>query len=301
MREILIISGKGGTGKTSLTAAFAHLSGKTVICDLDVDAPDLHLILTPDPSEPTRFVSGFEPVIRPEACSNCGTCVQTCRFEAVSNHGDTPLVDPIRCEGCGVCVHFCPEKAIDFTAKECGHWRISHTRFGPMVHAQLYPGEENSGRLVALLRTEAKKLAAEQSIDLILSDGPPGIGCPVISAVSGVRLAVMVTEPTPTGIHDLKRVVALSDHFKVGSAVIINKCDLSPDIAGEIRSFCESRGIPVIAELPFDINFVEAMVQQKTITEFSESPIADRMRSAWHRILDISAQTRAAWSHPGIE
>jgi len=294
MHEILIISGKGGTGKTSLTAAFAHLSSQAVICDLDVDAPDLHLILTPGPSEPAPFVSGFEPVIRPQDCSNCGTCVQTCRFDAISGHGDTPVVDPIRCDGCGVCVHFCPETAIDFNPRECGHWRISHTRFGPMVHAQLYPGEENSGKLVALLRTEAKKLAAAQSIDLILSDGPPGIGCPVISAVSGVRLAVMVTEPTPTGIHDLKRVIALSDHFKVGSAVIINKCDLSSGIAGEIRSFCASRGIPVIAELPFDIDFVKAVVQQKTITEFSEAPIADQIRSAWHRILDISVQNKAA-------
>jgi len=294
MHEVLIISGKGGTGKTSLTAAFAHLSPSAVICDLDVDAPDLHLILTPTSAEPTPFVSGFEPSIQPETCTNCGVCIQMCRFKAIRSDGDIPALDKIRCEGCGVCVHFCPEEAIRFNAKQCGEWRTAATRFGPMVHAQLYPGEENSGKLVALLRAEAKKIAKAQSLDLILSDGPPGIGCPVISSLSGVDLAVMVTEPTPTGIHDLRRVVELSAHFRVGAAVIINKCDLSPTIAGEIRSFCDSRAIPVFAELPYDADFVRAMVQRKTITEFSAGATSERLRSAWNQILEQLTQSRAA-------
>lgn len=294
MREVLIISGKGGTGKTSLTAAFAHLSSNAVVCDLDVDAPDLHLILNPALSEPTPFISGFEPVIRAEACTDCGTCSQMCRFDAVGSDGDRPIIDPIRCEGCGVCVHFCPEKAIDFNDKQCGEWRISRTRFGAMVHAQLYPGEENSGKLVALLRTEAKKLAKAQSIDLILSDGPPGIGCPVISALSGVDLSVMVTEPTPTGLHDLKRVIELSGHFKVAATVIINKCDLSPKIAEEIRSFCDARGIRILAELPHDADFVRAMVAQKTITEFAHGDASGRLGEAWAGILETLARSKAA-------
>jgi len=222
MHEVLVISGKGGTGKTTLTAAFAHLSRDTVLCDLDVDAPDLHLVLKPAPSIHEPFISGFEPSINTDQCSLCGTCEQMCRFQAVRSDNGRMTIDPIRCEGCGVCVHFCPDEAIDFRPRECGSWSVSETRFGPLVHAQLYPGEENSGKLVALLRTEAKKMVEAHGAQMILSDGPPGIGCPVISALTGATLAVIVTEPTPSGIHDLGRVVELSGHFKVPAAVIIN-------------------------------------------------------------------------------
>jgi MinD superfamily P-loop ATPase len=284
MHEILIISGKGGTGKTSLTAAFAHLSKKAILCDLDVDAPDLHLILRPEPSTQNPFVSGFEARIDAQRCSQCGTCIEMCRFRAVRSDGTAYAVDPIRCEGCGVCVHFCPEKAIAFDPKECGHWSISTTRFGRLVHAQLYPGEENSGKLVALLRRESKSLAEKSGADIILSDGPPGIGCPVISALSGITKALCVTEPTPSGLHDLIRVVELCDHFRVPSAVLINKCDLNAQVAQQIRSFCADRKMAILAELPHDPDFVHAMVRGLTITEFSDGVVAQQLRAAWSRM-----------------
>ena len=287
MREVLIISGKGGTGKTSLTAAFAHLSKKAVLCDLDVDAPDLHLILQPAPAPVTPFVSGFDARINLQKCTQCGICADMCRFQAVRRNGTTFSVDPIRCEGCGVCVHFCPEKAIDFNPKQCGHWSVSDTRFGPLVHAQLFPGEENSGRLVALLRRESKTLAENTGADIILSDGPPGIGCPVISALSGISTAMVVTEPTPSGLHDLERVVALCTHFRVPCSVLINKCDLNPDYAERIRTFCAGRRLPVLAELPHDPDFVHAMVQGLAITEYSDGALARQIRAAWTQLSGV--------------
>ncbi|MBR9979815.1 MAG: ATP-binding protein [Desulfatitalea sp.] len=295
MHEILIISGKGGTGKTSLAAAFAHLSQNAILCDLDVDAPDLHLILQPADSERIPFVSGFEARVRPQACNRCGVCGEMCRFQAIrSDDEGLASVDPIRCEGCGVCVHFCPEQAIDFTPRECGWWRIADTRFGALVHAQLHPGEENSGKLVALLRTEAKKLATAKGARLILSDGPPGIGCPVISAVSGTDLAVLVTEPTPSGFHDLGRVVELCAHFRVPAAVIINKWDLNKKVSGDIQAYCADNGLPVLAELPHDTDFVHAMVQGLAITEFAESEAARQVRRAWEMVVQQAAARRAA-------
>lgn len=294
MHEILIISGKGGTGKTSLTAAFAHLSQDAVLCDLDVDAPDLHLILQPSDTEKIPFVSGFEARIRSADCTQCGLCHEMCRFEAIRDTEDGFSVDPIRCEGCGVCVHFCPEKAIDSTPRECGWWRIARTRFGPMVHAQLHPGEENSGKLVALLRTQAKRLAKQNGAKLILSDGPPGIGCPVISAVSGADLAVMITEPTPSGFHDLERVVELADHFRVPTAVIINKTDLNKSVSGSIQAYCADKGLPVLAEIPFDTDFVHAMVQGQAITEFTDSAASRTVSEVWERVLHQAAAYDAA-------
>ena len=294
MREILVISGKGGTGKTSITAAFAHLSEDTVVCDLDVDAPDLHLILQPNARQTTPFVAGFEPRVVDNKCTACGTCEQMCRFGAIQVGDESASVDPIRCEGCGVCVEFCPEKAIDFIPKECGQWSISDTRFGPMVHAQLYPGEENSGKLVALLRAQARELAEPEGASMILADGPPGIGCPVISALSGTDMAVMVTEPTPSGIHDLQRVVELCDHFKVPASVIINKFDLNKTIVANIKSFCDKKGLPVLAELPHDPGFVDAMVRGIAITEFSDGPTSQKVRMAWQEVVKQAAELKAA-------
>jgi len=294
MHEILVISGKGGTGKTSVTAAFAHICERAVICDLDVDAPDLHLILQPKARQTTAFISGYEPKVVLEKCTSCGTCEQMCRFDAIKVADDGAVVDPIRCEGCGVCVHFCPEKAIDFIPKQCGEWSISDTRFGTMAHAQLYPGEENSGKLVALLRSQARELAESEGAGLILSDGPPGIGCPVISALSGTSMAVMVTEPTPSGIHDLERVVELCDYFKVPTSVIINKCDLNETIAGDIRTFCVNKKISVLGELPHDSDFVNAMVQARAITEFSQGPTSQKIRAAWQKLIKEAAESKAA-------
>lgn len=288
MPEILIISGKGGTGKTSLTAAFAHLAGNAILCDLDVDAPDLHLLLNPQTQAIHDFYSGFEAAIEPERCSGCGTCLTLCRFDAVRSELPLPVIDPLKCEGCKVCVAFCPESAIAFTSKHCGTWYASETRFGPMLHAQLFPGEENSGRLVALLRQKAKAMAQERAEPLILADGPPGIGCPVISALSGVHLAVIVTEPTPSGRHDLERVASLCDHFKIPVAVLINKSDLSTRITRNIEALCEERGYDVVARLPHDPVFVQAMLHAKAVTEFSDSQASQRIRRAWDYLLALA-------------
>ncbi len=287
MHEILVISGKGGTGKTSLTAAFAHLAETPMSCDLDVVPPDLQLLLKPDRRETRVFYSGFEAVIDPERCSSCDTCRQMCRFDAVRAGDPCPTIDPLKCEGCKVCVTFCPAEAISFTPKHCGTWYVSDTRFGPMVHAQLFPAEENSGRLVAVLRQKAKALAETQGRQLILSDGPPGIGCPVISALSGVRLAVVVTEPTPSGLHDMGRITELCDHFKIPVAVIINKWDLNEPMSSRIQDVCRQKGFAVVARLPHNSDFIHAMVQEQTITEFSNGDTVRRIHAAWEKILSL--------------
>ncbi len=287
MPEILVISGKGGTGKTSLTAALAHLAGNSVICDLDVDAPDLHLLLNPMTSSQHAFYSGHEAVNYPDRCCDCQICSQVCRYDAIQLGSPTPVINPLKCEGCKVCVEFCPDAAIDFTPKHCGTWFQSNTRFGPMLHAQLIPGEENSGRLVALLRKKAKAIASAQKAWLVLADGPPGIGCPVISALSGVDLAVIVTEPTPSGLHDFRRVASLCDHFKIPVAVIVNKSDLSKSATQAIESACDTNGHRVVAKLAHDPIFVRAMVQRKTVTELDDNPVASQIRQAWYQILAL--------------
>ncbi|MGD9210426.1 MAG: ATP-binding protein [Desulfobacteraceae bacterium] len=288
MHEILIISGKGGTGKTSLTAAFAHLSQNAVLCDLDVDAPDLHLVLSPQSSPKTPFVSGGVAQIVPDKCQACGVCKEMCRFQAVFNNNSDFSVDPLRCEGCYVCVHFCPHEAIAFIPNECGYWRISETRFGSLVHAQLYPGEENSGKLVALLRNEAKQLARSKGAEILLSDGPPGIGCPVISALSGIDLVIIVTEPTPSGTHDLQRVVELCEHFRLPMGVIINKKDLNLRMEEKIKTFCDSKAIPILAQIPHSEDFVHAMVSGLSITEYTQTPLTEQLRKAWKEICKLA-------------
>jgi MinD superfamily P-loop ATPase len=291
MHEILVISGKGGTGKTSLTAAFSHLAADPVICDLDVDAPDLHLLLKPKNRETHEFYSGFEAVINPDKCDACGTCLQMCRYQAVLPGPAYPAIDPLKCEGCKVCVQFCPADAIAFTPRHCGRWHVADTRFGPLVHAQLFPAQENSGRLVALLRKQAKELARARGSELILADGPPGIGCPVISALSGVRLAVIVTEPTPSGRHDMERIVELCSHFGIPAAVIINKCDLNEAMAERIQQYCRQKDMAVVARLPHDPEFVHAMVRAQTVTESSNSETAQRIKKAWGEILALARGT----------
>ena len=288
MPEILVISGKGGTGKTSLTAAFAHLAQDQVVCDLDVDAPDLHLLLRPRHRRVEEFISGHEAVIDPQRCSDCGTCLEMCRYRAIQRVEGLPRVTANRCEGCKVCVHFCPEGAIDFPQSHCGTWYISQTRFGPMVHARLLPGAENSGHLVALLRDQAKALAQEEGRHTIICDGTPGIGCPVISSLSGTDLAVVVTEPTPSGRHDLERVLELCRHFRVPAAVIINKADLNPDQSREIEAYCRREEITLAARLPFDPAMTQAMLQGQAITEYQEDGLARKIGRAWQIIQDMA-------------
>jgi len=284
MREIIIISGKGGTGKTSLTGAFAHLAANKVICDLDVDAPDLHLLLQPARERQEEFYSGYEADIDRDKCDGCGLCASMCQFGAIREHGAGFAVDPRRCEGCKVCVVFCPLAAIGFTEKHCGQWYVSSTRFGPMVHAQLFPGEENSGKLVMVLKQQARELAQARGADLVLCDGAPGIGCPVISSLSGAHLAVAVTEPTPSGRHDLERVAELCRHFQTALAVIINKHDLNPDETARIDSYCRERGYPVAARLPHDPLVTRAMIQGLVVTELPATDFSRELRAAWTRI-----------------
>jgi MinD superfamily P-loop ATPase len=288
MAEIVVISGKGGTGKTSLTAAFAHLAGDAILCDLDVDAPDLHLLLQPAIRQRHDFYAGYEAVIQPDRCCGCDICRQICRFDAVQPGTPAPVIDPLKCEGCKVCVEFCPDNAIAFHPRHCGTWYTSDTRFGPMVHAQLFPGGENSGRLVALLRQTAKGMAMAREVPLIISDGPPGIGCPVISALSGADLAVIVTEPTPSGLHDLERVASLCDHFSISVAVMINKFDLNAPLTGRIETFCHERNYSVVARLPHDPLFVLSMVHGKAVTEYADRDAARRIRQGWDAILTLS-------------
>jgi MinD superfamily P-loop ATPase len=283
LREIVIISGKGGTGKTCLTAAFAHLAVKHVICDLDVDAPDLHLLLHPQNLTTQEFISGHEAVIT-RRCDSCGQCIDWCHFDAIRSQQPHPVVNSLKCEGCKLCVAQCPLDAIDFPEKQCGRWHLADTRFGPMIHAQLFPGEENSGRLVTLLKNNARALAEERQLGLILADGPPGIGCPVISSLAGANLAVVVTEPTPSGIHDLERVIDLCDHFRLSAGVVINKWNLNSDLSLQIKTFCTQKGITFLGELPYDPAIVEAMVRGQAITEYHPNGTAELIGQIWTAI-----------------
>ncbi len=281
-KEVLVFSGKGGTGKTSLTAALAQASKSVVMVDLDVDAADLHLLLSPQPQEEHDFISGHEAVIEPELCTGCGVCLEVCAFGAIQ---EEPFrVDPLSCEGCKVCVVACPAGAIRFEPKTCGRWAISETRLGPLVHAQLFPGEENSGKLVTRLRQEARKVAQERSLGLILADGAPGVGCPVISSLSQTSLAVAVTEPTPSGEHDLNRVVDLARFFRVPVAVLVNKADLNPDMAHQIEAAASSQGLIWLGRLNYDPIFTEAQIQAQTVLERDPLGLGRLIEDVWQRI-----------------
>ena len=283
IREIVIVSGKGGTGKTSLAAAFAALAKNGILCDADVDAADLHLLMQPEVKERTDFMGGSKAVINPDLCTGCGTCRTLCRFDAISDRYE---VDPIRCEGCGVCVDFCPEQAIEFPVQRCGEWYISATRFGPMVHARLGIAEENSGRLVSLVRKETRQLAEERGLELILTDGPPGIGCPVIAAIGGATALVIVVEPTVSGIHDMERVVDLAAHFRVPGMVIVNKYDLNVEMTETIEQLAVQRNLVVLGRVPFDPVFTRSMVQGQTLFEYGEeTPTRRVVRDIWAKIV----------------
>ena len=283
IREIVIVSGKGGTGKTSLTAAFAALAKNSILCDADVDAADLHLLMQPEVKEQTDFMGGSKAVIDPDLCTGCGTCCTLCRFDAISDRYE---VDPIRCEGCGVCVDFCPEQAIGFPVQRCGEWFVSDTRFGPMVHARLGIAEENSGRLVSLVRTKTRQLAEARGLELILTDGPPGIGCPVIAAIGGATALVIVVEPTVSGIHDMERVVDLAAHFRVPGMVIVNKYDLNVEMTETIEQLAVQRNLVVLGRVPFDPVFTRSMVQGQTLFEYGEeTPTRQVVRDIWAKIV----------------
>ncbi len=282
MKEIVILSGKGGTGKTSLTAAFAAISRDHILCDADVDAANLHLLMEPDVKQRTDFMGGGVAVINLDKCTQCGRCRELCRFEAISEDYE---VNEISCEGCGVCVDLCPEDAIDFPTKKCGQWFISNTRFGPMVHARLGIAEENSGKLVTLVRNEARQLAEKINLDLIITDGPPGIGCPVIASLGGATSLLIVTEPTVSGMHDMMRVAELAAHFKVPGMVCVNKFDLNIDQTKAIENQAKEMNLEVLERVPFDPLFVESMVYGKTIVEYkNDSAASQAVKNIWKQI-----------------
>jgi len=286
MRELVVISGKGGTGKTSVVASFAALAEGAVLADCDVDAADLHLLLAPQVEHRETFSGGRVASIRSEACTGCGRCLEHCRFGAVlvgGNEGKTCRVDPIACDGCGVCALVCDEGAVRLNDRINGEWFVSATRHGPMVHARLGIAESNSGKLVTLVRRKAREIAESQGRGLVLIDGPPGIGCPVIASIAGTSLVVVVTEPTLSGIHDLKRVVDLAAHFGIPGAVLVNKHDLNPDLTGSIEAFCRERGLPVLGRIPYDLAVTRAQLAGRAVVEADRGPAAEGIRRGWEQ------------------
>ncbi len=290
MKQIVILSGKGGTGKTTVAAALAHLasqSGSAVMVDADVDASNLELVLSPDIQEQADFSSGKKAIIDPALCTACGRCAELCRFDAILPGSDAYRVDALACEGCALCYYQCPADAIRMEEVVSGRWFRSETRFGPLFHARLYPGEENSGKLVTLVRQKALQASRERHADWIIIDGSPGIGCPVIAAATGADLALLVAEPTVSGIHDLERILKTTEHFRIPSLVCVNKADINPARSREIVEFCQARGIPVVAEIPYDDVVTQAMVRGQAVTESGDGQVAAQVRHVWDRIREM--------------
>lgn len=285
MNEIAILSGKGGTGKTSLCAAFSYLEKQVVVADCDVDAANLHLVLQPQNTHSEYFLTGFGAKIDYEKCAHCGICMDHCRFDAISMVNGVVIISETSCDGCKLCSRVCPSQAITMEPKQNSQWFIGEISNGTMVHARLAPGEENSGKLVNVVRDWAKKKAQELGIDTIIIDGPPGTGCPVISSVTGVNKVVLVTEPTRSGFHDLERIVELVNQFKITPDVVINKFDLNRDMSTRIANWCTKHGIRVIGKLPFDEKIVEAMLQNKSIVEWGpNSSISNEIVHIWSQV-----------------
>ena len=267
MIELVVASGKGGTGKTSVLASLAVLAERAVVADCDVDAADLHLLLEPVIGRRTPFYAGREAVVIPAACTGCEVCVEPCRAGAIRMAGGLAVVDPQLCEGCGLCVHLCEEKAVDFPPRLVGEWYVSDTRVGPMVHARLEPGGESSGKLVTRVRSEARRLAAERRLGMVLVDGPPGVGCPVIATMGGASRLLAVAEPTASGFHDLERLLELAAHFEVPAGVVVNKWDLYPDLTSAIEELAERRGTLVLGRIPYDPAVTTAQLAGRTAVE----------------------------------
>jgi MinD superfamily P-loop ATPase len=281
MKQLTVISGKGGTGKTSITAAFASLAKNAVFADCDVDAADLHLIFKPEIKKTMGFHGLKIADINKDKCIDCKKCFESCKFDAITE--DITLIKE-SCEGCGVCAYVCPSKAIKMVDRDSGFAYISNTRFGPMVHAVLNTAEEASGKLVTVVRENAKKLAEEKKKDLIIIDGPPGIGCPVIASLTGVDLVLVVTEPTLSGIHDLERILGVAHHFSIPAFVCVNKYDINVDNTEKIERFCNEKNIEVVGKLPYDTVITKAMINQKNIIEFSDGKLSHEIRKMWNKI-----------------
>jgi MinD superfamily P-loop ATPase len=291
MKELVVISGKGGTGKTSIVAAFASLAKNAVLADCDVDAADLHLVLEPDVKQTFDFSGGKQASIITEKCIGCGKCKDLCKFDAINLDGPandivakTFTVDHVSCEGCKVCVEFCPVDAIEFNDSINGQWFISETRFGTMVHAKLGIAEENSGKLVFLIRKETKRIAEEQKKDLIIVDGSPGIGCPVIASITGADLVLIITEPTLSGKHDLDRVAELAAGFKIPTLVAINKFDLNSDMADQIEKDVLKRNIKVVGKIRYDKAFTKAQIMKTSVVEYTSGAVTEDVKSLWRNV-----------------
>ena len=284
VKQLTVISGKGGTGKTTFTSSFAALAENAVIADCDVDAADMHLILQPEVSETHDFYGLDVARIDKKLCTDCGICASSCRFDAI---GSDKVVDTFKCEGCGVCGHVCPEDAVSMVAKKAGEYYSSNTRFGPLVHAKLGVGEEASGKLVSDVRRRASDIAEQNGKNLIIIDGPPGTGCAVIAAITGTDLVLVVTEPTKSGVHDLERVVQVAQHFMIPVAVCINKCDINDRLSASVVEYCKKESIPVLGMLPYDNVVIEAMVAGKSVVEYSDGEFSEGIRSVWNELVDL--------------
>jgi MinD superfamily P-loop ATPase len=300
MKQLVILSGKGGTGKTSVAAAFAHLASmdgsimRAILADADVDAANLGLVLAPRMLEQEDFWGGQVARIDPATCTGCGECVQVCRFDAIHEQDGIYHVDPIACDGCAACVYQCPQDSIKMHEQVVGQWFRSVSRYGPLFHAALRPAHENSGKLVTLVKQRARLLAMDEGYQLVLVDGPPGIGCPVISAASGADLALIVTEPTVAGVYGMRRVLETTNHFGVPALVCINKADIYPDGSAEIEAFCREQDINVVGRIPFDVTITEAMVQGEPVTAYRpDAPASQALRNIWTKVFAILQDDRS--------
>ncbi len=294
MKEITVISGKGGTGKTSVTAALitaASVMSDTslVLCDGDVDAPDLHLLLDTSTKETHVFEGNWVASIDPVGCTACGICLEYCRFDAIHTNGsDKPDIDPFRCEGCRLCERICPSGAIHSVRSVNNHWFVSDTRHGTFVHARMGPGEENSGKLVTRVRQRAKKEAIREKADYLITDGPPGTGCPAIAALTGTQLALLVMEPTRSSLHDAERIIDLIKAFNLPVAAVINKADLHSGITKKVEMFLKEHDIPLVGRIPYDSSMVEAMVHARSVIEFAPgAEISLKMKETWQKIEEM--------------
>ncbi|MFH2034269.1 MAG: ATP-binding protein [Candidatus Margulisiibacteriota bacterium] len=284
-KEIVVISGKGGTGKTSLTACFAALAKKAVTCDCDVDAADLHLVLSPTVKDRGLFSGGVTAEIDQEKCIRCGKCKDACRFSAIEIKEKKFYIDPLACEGCGVCKLVCPAGAVKTKPAINGEWFVSETRFGPMSHAKLGIAEENSGRLVTLVRQKASGLSSNETGGRIISDGAPGTGCPVIASLTGVNYALVVTEPTVSGLHDMERILDVTEHFRVPSGVVVNKYDLNLEMTDKIKEIVKRRGgISYMGEIPYDKNVTLAQMQRMSLVEYGKGKALESVKQIWEKI-----------------
>jgi len=287
LKQLVILSGKGGTGKTTVAAALGHLASQElaiVMADADVDAANLELVLDPTKQEEHSFIGGQVAVIAAEACIACGACHDVCRFDAILPGAEVYRVDPVACEGCASCFYQCPEEAIQMVEQQAGLWFRSDTRFGPLFHAHLFAAQENSGKLVTLVKQQARLRALDTGADLLVVDGPPGIGCPVIAAAAGAHMALHVVEPTISGVHDLERIMATTDHFGVPSLVAINKVDLSPARASEVAGFCAARGVELVGRVPYDTVVTEAMVHGLPVTAYTNGPVTKALQVMWELV-----------------